>query len=198
MSVSLFPLFADLRDRPVLVVGGGAIAARKIERLLAAGARVRVGAPELVEELQDLVASKRVFHRGGMFQPTWVDGVWLVVAATADKDINRAVAQAALDRQVLVNVVDDAELSSFHMPAVVERGPLQVAISSGGGAPMLARRLREQLETLLDESIGALAELFARQRERIRSRLPQIRRTPALVRSRPRWLGAGPAAPRPQ
>ncbi|HTA66020.1 MAG TPA: siroheme synthase CysG [Xanthomonadaceae bacterium] len=174
MTAVLFPLFADLRDRPVLVVGGGAIAARKIERLRAAGARVRVGAPALDPELQALVASRAIFHRTGHFAPDWIDGAWLVVAATDDEAVNRAVAQAARDRQVLVNVVDDAELSSFHMPAVVERGAVVVAISSGGGAPMLARRLREQLETLLDESLGALAALFARQRARIRARLPRI------------------------
>src|SRR3546814_1555972 len=73
-----------------------------------------------------------------------------------------------------LNVVDDTELSSFHVPARVERGPLQVAISSGGGAPMLARRLREQLERQLDESLGPLAELLARQRDRIRARWPDL------------------------
>jgi uroporphyrin-III C-methyltransferase/precorrin-2 dehydrogenase/sirohydrochlorin ferrochelatase len=172
MTASLFPLFADLRDRPVLVVGGGAIAARKIEGLLAAGARVRVGALELEPGLRSLADSRRIFHRSGQFQPAWLDGAWLVVAATDDATVNRAVAQAASERRLLVNVVDDAELSSFHMPALVQRGPVQVAISSGGGAPMLARRLREQFETLLDESLGALAELLTRQRERIRACLP--------------------------
>src|SRR3546814_699380 len=81
---------------------------------------------------------------------------------------------AARERRLLVNVVDDTELSSFHVPARVERGPLQVAISSGGGAPMLARRLREQLERQLDESLGPLAELLARQRDRIRARWPDL------------------------
>src|SRR3546814_15600581 len=86
--------------------------------------------------------------------------MFLVVAATDDAVVNRAVADAARERRLLVNVVDDTELSSFHVPARVERGPLQVAISSGGGAPMLARRLREQLERQLDESPGPLAELL--------------------------------------
>jgi uroporphyrin-III C-methyltransferase/precorrin-2 dehydrogenase/sirohydrochlorin ferrochelatase len=174
MSARLFPLFADLRDRPVLVVGGGAVAARKVAALLAAGASVRVGAPELEPGLQALANSRQIVHRAGRFQPWWLDSVWLVVAATDDAAVNRSVAEAATIRRLLVNVVDDAELSSFQVPAVVERGPLQIAISSGGAAPMLARRLREQLETQLDESLGALATLLARQRDRIRARLPVL------------------------
>src|SRR4249919_3653947 len=174
MSAHLFPLFADLRDRPVLVVGGGAVAARKVAALMAAGANVRVGAPELEPGLQALAESRRIVHRTGRFQPWWLDSVWLVVAATDDAAVNRSVAEAAALRRLLVNVVDDAELSSFQVPAVVERGALQIAISSGGAAPMLARRLREQLETQLDESLGALASLLARQRDRIRTRLPEL------------------------
>jgi uroporphyrin-III C-methyltransferase/precorrin-2 dehydrogenase/sirohydrochlorin ferrochelatase len=174
MTAPLFPLFADLRGRTVLVVGGGAVAARKVAALLEAGASVRVGAPELEPGLQALADSRRIVHRAGRFQPWWLDSVWLVVAATDDAAVNRSVADAAAVRRLLVNVVDDAELSSFQVPAVVERGPLQIAISSGGGAPMLARRLREQLETQFDESLGALAALLVRQRERIRALLPDL------------------------
>ena len=181
MPAQLFPLFADLRDRPVLVVGGGGVAARKVAALLAAGASVRVGAPELEPGLRALADSRRIIHRAGLFQPWWLDSVWLVVAATDDAAVNRSVAEAAAIRRLLVNVVDDAELSSFQVPAVVERGPLQIAISSGGAAPMLARRLREQLEIQFDQSLGALSALLARQRERIRSRLP-------VLSARRRWF----------
>jgi len=174
MNEPLFPLFADLRDRAVLVVGGGVVAARKVKALLAAGANVRVGAPELEPELRAMAESRRIIHRQGRFEPWWLDSVWLVVAATDDAAVNRSVAEAAAIRRLLVNVVDDAELSSFQVPAVVERAPLQIAISSGGAAPMLARKLREQLETQLDESLGAFAGLLARQRERIRARLPDL------------------------
>lgn len=174
MHTPLFPLFADLRGRAVLVVGGGAVASRKVERLLAAGARVRVVAPDLHPHLRELLAARRISHRASAFAPEALDGAWLAIAASDDDAVNRAVAAAASTRKLLVNVVDDAELSSFHVPAVVERGPLQVAISSGGGAPMLARRLREKLEILLDESLGTLATLLAGHRQRIRQRLPDI------------------------
>ncbi|HEY6940171.1 siroheme synthase CysG [Dokdonella sp.] len=174
----LYPIFADLRHRAVLVVGGGAVAARKIDGLLRAGARVTVGAPALEPGLAALVTRGRIRHRDGPYVDAWLDGerdggadrCWLVVVATDDLALNRRVARAAERRRMLANVVDDAELSTFHVPAVVDRAPLQIAISSGGAAPMLARLLRERLETLLDAALGPLATLAARYRARIRAR----------------------------
>ncbi|RNF86071.1 siroheme synthase CysG [Montanilutibacter psychrotolerans] len=174
MTAPLFPLFADLRGRLVLVVGGGAVARRKVAALLDAGARVRVGAPELDPTLQALHEDGRIEHVAARFEPQWLDAAWLAIAATGDDVVNRAVAAAGEARRVWVNVVDDAQASSFQVPARIERGPLQVAISSGGGAPMLARHLREKLETELDESLGALAGLLSRLRHRIRTRLPHL------------------------
>lgn len=140
----LFPLFADLRDRTVVVVGGGLVAARKVEALLGTGARIVVVAPALGGALAPLAADGRIDHRAGTFAPEALDDAWLAIAATDDPQVNRAVAEAGQARRVWVNVVDDAELARVHLPARVERGPLQVAISSGGGAPMLARLVREQ------------------------------------------------------
>ena len=171
---SLFPLFADLRGRRVLVVGGGTVARRKVEALLEAGANVVVGAPELEPTLAEWKASARIEHLEGMFAAQWLDAAWLVIAATDDVATNRAVVEAADTRRIFANAVDDAELSRFHVPARVERGPLQIAISSGGGAPMLARLVREELETRFDDSFGALAELLTRHRERIRARWPEL------------------------
>lgn len=171
---ALFPLFADLRGRTVLVVGGGTVARRKVAALLDAGARVVVGAPALTAELAALAQDGRIRHRPGRFEPAWLDDAWLAIAATDDADTNRAVAAAGDARRLWVNVVDDAELSTCQVPARIERGPLQIAISSGGGAPMLARHLREKLEAQLDESLGALADLLASSRTRIRDRLPDL------------------------
>ena len=170
----LFPLFADLRGRRVLVVGGGAVARRKVEALLDAGADVVVGAPVLEPTLVEWTANARIEHLGGAFAADWLDDAWLVIAATDDAVTNHAVVEAADARRILSNAVDDAELSRFHVPARVERGPLQIAISSGGGAPMLARLVRERLEAQFDESFGALATLLARHRERIRARWPDL------------------------
>ena len=170
----LFPLFADLRGRRVLVVGGGAVARRKLEPLLAAGARVVVGAPWLEPSVAELFAEGRIEHLAGPFDPGWLDDAWLVVAATDDSEVNRAVAAAAQERRIWANVVDDLALSSYQSPARIERGPLQIAISSGGGAPMLARHLRETLETELDESLAGLATLLLHERGRIRARHPRL------------------------
>ncbi|MEO6656745.1 MAG: NAD(P)-dependent oxidoreductase, partial [Arenimonas sp.] len=174
MSSRLFPLFADLRNRPVLVVGGGVVALRKIASLQSAGARVRVGSPELHDELQVLVQKNEIDYLPGNFDESWLNDVWLVVAATDDVAVNRQVACAAEARRLFVNVVDDAELSSYQVPSVIERGPLQIAISSAGAAPMLARHIREKLETQFDESYGLLTSLLAQHRERIRQQLPVL------------------------
>ena len=169
---ALFPLFTDLRGRRVLVVGGGTVARRKAGALLEAGARVVIGAPRLEPVLARWAARGRVEHRTGLFEAAWLDDAWLAIAATDDAGVNRAVADAGAARRVWVNVVDDAALSGFHVPARVRRGPLQIAISSGGGAPMLARLLREQLEMQFDDAYAALADLLTRHRQRIRIRWP--------------------------
>ncbi len=173
---ALFPIFADLQGRDVLLVGGGEVAKRKALALLEAGARLRLVAPVLDPELAALAASGGIEHLAGEFEARWLDGAWLAIAATSDKAVNRAVADAGAARRIWVNVVDDAVQSSFHVPARIDRGPLQIAISSGGHAPMLARALRERLEIQLDESWGGLALLFARFRQRIRRRFPNLTR----------------------
>ena len=172
--MKMFPLFTDLKQRPVLVVGGGEVAARKVASLLAAGALVTVGAPRLGRSLARLAGDRRIRHAAGEYREDWLDGAWLVIAATADRTVNSTVARDAARRRLFANVVDDAELSSFHVPAIVDRSPVVIAISSGGVAPMLARRLRERLETLLDPGLGALARLLERHRARIRERLPAL------------------------
>ncbi|RDY67163.1 siroheme synthase CysG [Lysobacter soli] len=173
-SRPLFPVFADLHGRTVLVVGGGTVALRKATALREAGARVRVGAPALNAELAALAERGDIEHLPGEFAPHWLDDAWLAIAATDDDVVNRAVAEAGEARRLWVNVVDDAQASTVQIPARVDRGPLQVAISSGGAAPMLARHLRETLETQLDASLGELANLLGRERTRIRARFPQL------------------------
>ena len=174
MTAPLFPLFADLRGREVLVVGGGVVARRKVVALMEAGACVVVGAPVLDPSLARWALQGRIRHLAGDFNDSWVDSAWLAIAATDDAATNRAVAAAGLARRVWVNAVDDAASSSFQVPARVDRGPLQIAISSGGGAPMVARHVRELLETQIDASFGALTALLTRQRQRIRARLPDL------------------------
>jgi len=163
-----FPLFADLQGRRVLVVGGGEVAERKVRLLRDAGASVAVVAREVRAE------SLAPHWIAREFDESQLDGATLVVAATDDPALNERVATTARARHLLCNVVDDAERSSFIVPAIVDRSPLVIAISSGGAAPVLARLARERIETLFDESVGALAKLLQAWRARIKGALPDV------------------------
>jgi uroporphyrin-III C-methyltransferase/precorrin-2 dehydrogenase/sirohydrochlorin ferrochelatase len=172
--MKLYPLFADLSGRQVLVVGGGVVGERKVAALLEAGAQVSVGAPDLTPALHGWVSDGQVRWLRGHFEDGWLDQAWLVIAATSDAQLHRHIAGLAEARRIFVNVVDDARQSSFHVPAVIDRAPVMIAISSGGHAPMLARLLRERLEIVIDPVVGAVATLLAQMRLRIRARLPDI------------------------
>lgn len=152
-----FPGFLNLRDRLVLVAGGGENAARKIRLLRKAGARIRVVAPELNPEIFSLVAEGTAEHRTE-FTTASLDGVRLVIAAFGDGR-DEAVAKAAQQRGLLVNVVDRADLSDFTVPAIVERGDITIGISSNGTAPLLLGRIRAQIEALLPARLGDVAAL---------------------------------------
>jgi len=169
-----YPLFADLQKRPVLVVGGGSVAARKIETLLAAGADVSIGAPVLNAELRALEQQGRLRHLPGNYQSSWLDDRILVIAASNDVSVNRQVSLDAQARGMLVNVVDNPQLCNFIVPAIVDRSPIIIAISSGGTAPVLARMLRERFEILLDHSVGRLALLAERARVAVRARFKTV------------------------
>jgi uroporphyrin-III C-methyltransferase / precorrin-2 dehydrogenase / sirohydrochlorin ferrochelatase len=166
-----FPIFLRLAGEPVLVVGGGEVAARKIDLLLRASARVRVIAPELVPGLAERAAAGEIAHLATEFRPEHLDGVRLAIAATDKHAINAWVARQAERRNIPVNVVDDRELSRFIVPAIVDRSPVVVAVGSSGDAPVLTRRLRERLETFLPQRLGALAKLAGKLRPTIKARI---------------------------
>jgi uroporphyrin-III C-methyltransferase / precorrin-2 dehydrogenase / sirohydrochlorin ferrochelatase len=186
--MGLYPLFADMTALPVLVVGGGRVAERKIAALLAAGAQVRVGAPLLTAALTQQVEEGTIQHLAGTFQPAWLDDVWLVIAATDDRTLNARVAAQAHERRIFANVVDDPALSRFQVPAVVDRAPLTVAVSTGGAAPVIARRIRETLESELEHALGPLTALAQRHRARIAQRWPDLAERRAFYD----WLHDGP------
>lgn len=166
-----FPIFLRIAGEPVLVVGGGEVAARKVDLLLRSSAQVRVVAPELVPGLAQLAAAGEIVHLAAEFRPEHLDGVRLAIAATDKHAINAWVARQAERRNVPVNVVDDRELSRFIVPAIVDRSPVVVAIGSSGDAPVLTRRLRERLESFLPQRLGALAKLAGILRPTIKTRI---------------------------
>jgi uroporphyrin-III C-methyltransferase / precorrin-2 dehydrogenase / sirohydrochlorin ferrochelatase len=172
--VDYLPLFADLKNRPVLVVGGGDIAARKIELLRRAGAHVRVTARKLGHELQALHEIAAIEWIAQTFDAEQLEGVFLVIAATDNNALNSQVFDAANARHKLVNVVDDQPKCSFIFPSIVDRSPLVVAISSSGTAPVLARLLREKIEALLPASLGQMAIVAGQWREKVKQRYQQM------------------------
>ncbi|VAS17062.1 siroheme synthase [Klebsiella pneumoniae] len=165
------PLFAELKQRPVLVIGGGEIAERKIKFLLRAQAQVQVVAETLSPALADLAARQALSWRATAFSDSLVDDVFLVIAATEDEALNQRVFAAANARYRLVNVVDNQALCSFVFPSIVDRSPLLVAISSSGKAPVLSRILREKIEALLPTNLGRLAESASYWRNHLKTRL---------------------------
>lgn len=170
------PVFLDLRGRSALVVGAGAVAARKIALLLQAGAKLRVVAPRSCAEVATLSAAGRIEYLREEFQPQHLHAQLFVIAATDQPGVNRAVAEAGRAAGVWVNVVDDTEASTCIMPAIIDRSPVIVAVGTGGASPTLARRLRARIEAVLPEGLGALARFSARWRERVSQALPELPR----------------------
>jgi uroporphyrin-III C-methyltransferase/precorrin-2 dehydrogenase/sirohydrochlorin ferrochelatase len=169
------PIFYDLSVRPCLVVGAGEIAARKVRQLRKAEARVTVIAPDICEELQGLVDNKEIHYIAERFSAEILHDKMLVIAATNDEEVNRQVSELAKAKNIPVNVVDNPDLCSFIMPSIVDRDPVQIAISTGGASPVLARLLRARLETLIPASYGRLAQLMGKFRQHVRQRYPKMK-----------------------
>ncbi len=168
------PIFCRLDNKPVLLVGGGEVAERKARLLLDAGAHLTVVAPKLDPELAELAANGSIEWLANEFTPAQLAGKWLVVAATDRREVNALVYQSANRARIFANVVDDPKRSSFIMPSIIDRSPLMVAISSGGKAPVLARLLREKLEALLPQHLGAVAAFAGSLRERVKARFASM------------------------
>jgi len=165
--LTYYPALLDLSGRLVLLVGGGQVAGRKLASLLEAGARVRLVAPELAPETEALAQQEGVELMRRGFEPGDLAGAWLVISATGDQALNRAVAAAAEQAGVFVNVVDVPPLCSFIVPAVLRRGELTVAVSTGGASPAAARRLRQSLQEQFGPEWGPYLAILRAARARL-------------------------------
>lgn len=168
MTMDFLPIFAKVSNKLCLVVGGGTVGARKAGMLLEAGAKVRVVAPEIDDALKAHANVEAIFAR---FDALHLDGVMLVIAASNDRAVNQQVSELAQARNIPVNVVDDPELCSFIMPAIIDRSPLMVAFSSGGASPVLTRMMRSKLETVIPQNYKRLAGFAERFREEVKRRV---------------------------
>ena len=168
------PIFVNIKQQPCLVVGGGAVASRKVALLRKAQARVTVVAPELSKELAALADQGGICHESREFKHSDVDNVALVIAATDDQVLNETISQLAKSKNLPVNVVDNPGLCSFIMPSIIDRSPVQIAVSTGGASPVLARMIRTRLEGLIPAAYGRLGALVESFRGRVKAAFPNI------------------------
>jgi uroporphyrin-III C-methyltransferase/precorrin-2 dehydrogenase/sirohydrochlorin ferrochelatase len=169
--MNYFPVFFDLTALKVLVVGGGEVALRKVVLLEQSGASITLVAPEVLPELQDRAAAGKINLAVREFVPDDLNGSRLVIVATSRRAVNRWISSLSEARGIPVNVVDDREASRFIVPAIIDRDPVLVAISTAGTSPVLARRLRERLEAVIPKKIGELALWLRALRHNARRRL---------------------------
>jgi precorrin-2 dehydrogenase/sirohydrochlorin ferrochelatase len=180
-GMNLFPIFLKLSGRRCVVIGGGAVGEGKIASLLDAEAETAVVAPAVTGKVMEWASAAKLTWLARRFSPADLDGALLVVAATSSQEVNELVFHEARRRGVLCNAVDQPEQCDFYYPAVLRRGQLQIAISTGGLSPALAQRLRQELEQQFAPEYGAWLEALAERRR-------HLIRTPMDESQRHRWL----------
>ncbi len=169
-----YPMMMNLKERHCLVVGGGDVAARKIEMLVSCGAKVKVVAPEIDHSLKPLLENGSVNHLKGEYEKSQIDGVVLVIAGTDNEAVNRAVYEDASSKGVPVNVVDVPDLCSFIVPSVVERGDLLIAISTSGKSPAFSKQIRKELQKKFGPEYAEMLKLMGEVRKLVIEAEPNL------------------------
>ncbi len=169
--MSLLPVSLNLKGRWCVVIGGGRVAVRKVETLLAAGAKVRLIAPQADLKLKRLALSGRIEWKPRRWKRCDLDRAWLVIAATANRELNRKIKNAATRQKIWVNAVDDPENCTIIFPAFFNRGGIQIAVSTSGQSPALARKIREQLESEWDPKAEQCLEWIGKFRGQVKAKL---------------------------
>ena len=155
-----YPIFLDLNNQKVIVVGGGEVAERKIKNLLTYSCQIYITSPHLTPHLKQLVAKKKIHHIHYETLGTFMDDAFIVIAATDDPEVNTQIASQAKEHGMLVNAVDRPEDCNFIMPSIVRRGDLQIAISTAGKSPALAKKIRKEMQSMFGPEYGSLVELL--------------------------------------
>ncbi len=168
-----FPFFMELSKQPVLLIGGGEVAERKLDLLLKANASVTIVSPEFTSYIEELFVNKNINPIKDYYNIKHLtsSSFAFVIAATNDESLNEQVAKDANDNKILVNVVDKPKICDFIFPSILERGPITVAVSTGGSSPVLARMLRTKLETMIPGAYGRLAKIVSENRIPVRKKL---------------------------
>ena len=170
-----FPMFLDIENKPILVVGGGEVACRKVDSLLRAGGDVTLISPKVEPYLQQLIDENKLHWVQNFYSSQMLSNRYLQVWATTDNpELNHQVHSDAKKMGILVNVVDDQPYCDFITPSMINRGRIQIAISSGGASPVLVRNIREKFESLLPQNLGLLADFGASKRNSIKETFPTV------------------------
>jgi len=167
MAVKYYPLFLDITDRRCIVVGGGDVAERKVERLLDSGASVVVIGKALTPGLETMKKEGRINHIDADYDKAFMDDAFLVIGATDRDDVNAEISRDGREKGILVNIVDDPDKCDFVLPSLLKQGDLLIAISTGGKSPALAKKLREEMEQLFGTEYQTLLEVMGQLREKL-------------------------------
>lgn len=162
--MTYYPIFLDLHNQKVIVVGGGEVAERKIKNLLLYGCRIYINSPHLTPYLEQLVIKNKIYQIPYESLDACMNDAFMVIAATDDPEVNTRIASQAKERGVLVNAVDQPEDCNFIMPSIVKRGDLQIAISTAGKSPALAKKIRKETEAMFGPEYDSLIELLGHLR----------------------------------
>lgn len=174
MPEPFFPLFLQLTNRPCLLIGGGASAVEKCNRLLSAGARLTVVAPHLTTELHNQAEAGQLLWLPEPFREAHLEGIWFAVSTLQNNTENSRIYAEANRRRLFLNVVDQPDFCTCHWPAVLERPPVTVAFSTRGESPALASYLRRTMDHVLPDSLGELAHWLSAWRQRVQTFLPDL------------------------
>jgi precorrin-2 dehydrogenase/sirohydrochlorin ferrochelatase len=177
-----YPIFVNLKEEKVLVIGGGKVAERKVRSLLRCHARVVVASPTLTTGLRQIVHNGRVTYRKKLFSPADLNGVRLVISATNDTAVNQKAVEESKKRGIFCNVVDIPDLCSFIVPSVIRRGDLTVAISTGGSSPALARKTREEIEQVVGPEFRVFLKILKKVRPLVQQEVPSANQRGRIYR----------------
>ena len=173
--MNYYPININLKDKLCIVVGGGEVGFRKIEKILSKGGRVKLISPQIVDKIKILIDQEKIIHINRGYVYGDLEGAFLVFGATDSKDINLLCKKEADEKNILVNIVDDKVESSFIVPSSINRGDLNIAISTGGKSPALAKKIREDLEKTYDSSYGQIVNILGDIRALAVKEIPSIK-----------------------
>ncbi len=166
------PIYCDLRDKKVVVAGGGQVAERKVRALLTSGAKIVIISPDVTDGLRQIIRQKKVQHLKRPFEQGDLENAWLVIAATDDRNVQELVFQEAQEQRCFCNVVDEPDRCSFIVPSQVKRGALSISISTGGQSPALSKALRKKLEEQFGNEWALYVEIIGKLRRFILENIP--------------------------